>query len=168
MRKILATILWFAHAVEEEEINFQKFPIIEKFSKIFNSKSIYFWIDCDIITVDLKNDANEWQGVRKGTYKISETINGKPSWISNDQAIWWVPEDGVWLIGSLDVIGSRFGGLVGVPSDKNDLGMPYYQKYNWQYGNGNFFTTPGANDIKVQCKGNTYLDSKIVEFLISM
>ena len=59
----------------------------------------------------------------------------------------------MWLIGNLDVIGSNIGGLIGVPSDENDLGMPYHQKYNWQYWNGNFFTTPYPNDIKVECKG---------------
>ena len=127
-----------------------------KFLKIFHSKSIYFWIDCEIITVDLKNDANEVQGYKKGTYEISETINGKPSWIANDQAIWWIPEFSQWGIGSLDSIGSGFRGLTGVPIDENDLGMPYDQKYIWKYWNG-YWKTPGANDIKVQCKGNIYL-----------
>ena len=109
------------------------------------------------------------QGSRKGTYETSETINGKPSWISNDQAIWWVPEFSEWGIGHLDFIGSNTRALTGVPSDKNYFGWPYDQKYTWKYWkSGSGFTTPGANDIKVQCKGNTYLDSKIVEFLMSM
>ena len=94
------------------------------------------------------------QGPRKGVYKISDTINGKPSWISNDQAIWWVPEFSEWGIGNLDWLESVTRGLTGVPSDKNDFGWPYDQKYTWKYWTGSDFTTPGANDIKVQCKGN--------------
>ena len=35
--------------------------------------------------------------------------------------------------------------------------MPYDQKYIWKYWNG-YWKTPGANDIKVQCKGNIYLE----------
>ena len=107
---------------------------------------------CDIITVDLKNVANESQGPKKGTYEISETINGKPSWISNDQAIWWVPEHSEWGIGPLYAIGSNTRGLTGSSSQ-----WPYDQKCTWKYWNGSFFTTPGANDIKVQCIGNTYI-----------
>ena len=109
---------------------------------------------CDVITVDLKNVANELQGPRKGAYKIADTINGKPSWILNDQAIWWVPEFSEWAIGNLDWLESVTRGLTGVPSDKNDFGWPYDQKYTWKYWTGSGFTTPGANDIKVQCKGN--------------
>ena len=92
-----------------------------------------------------------------------------PSWISNDHAIWWVPEYGQWGIGLLNAIASNTRGLIGIPGNKNDLGMPYDQKYTWVYKQGvqNFYT-PDANDIKLQCKGNTYLDSKIVELRISM
>ena len=91
-----------------------------------------------------------------------------PSWISNDHAIWWTPKFGQWAIGPLNAIGSNTRGLIGIPSDKNYLGMPYDQKYGWVYKQTNYFYSAGANDIEVQCKGNTYLDSEIVEFLISM
>merc|ERR1711971_495314 len=107
------------------------------------------------ITVDLKNDVNKWQGSKKGTYEISETINGKPSWISNDNAIWWIPELGNWGIGSLDAIGSKARELTGVPFDENDLDKPYDQKYTWKYKKINFFYTAGANDIKLQYQGSS-------------
>ena len=108
-------------------------------------------------------------GFNEGIYTISETINGKPSWISDDQAIWWVPGFNNWAIGSLDFIGSDISTLAGIPSDKNFFGWPYDQKYFWKYWkSGSGFTIPGANDIKVQCKGNTYLYWKIVKSLILM
>ena len=95
------------------------------------------------------------QGPRKGDYKISDTINGKPSWISNDQAIWWIPEFSEWGIGNLDWLESVTRGLTGAPSDdKNDFCWPHDKKCIWQYWTGSGFATPGANDIKVQCKGN--------------
>ena len=57
----------------------------------------------------------------------------------------------------MDWLESVTRGLTGVPSDKNDFGWPYDQKYTWKYWTGSGFTTPGANDIKVQCIGNTYI-----------
>ena len=45
-------------------------------------------------------------------------------------------------------------------NDINDFGWPYDQKYTWKYaGNEIGLTTPGANDIKVQCKGNTFFEN---------
>ena len=35
----------------------------------------------------------------QGTYQLSEQINGKPSWKSSTNAIWWYPEGKGWLIG---------------------------------------------------------------------
>ena len=99
--------------------------------------------------------------------QMTKLFGGFQNLAANDQAICWIPEFSEWGIGPLDSIGSVFRGLTGVPNDENDLGMPYDQIYTWKYWNG-YWKTPGANDIKVQCKGNTYLDSKIVEFLISL
>ena len=53
------------------------------------------------------------------------------------------------------------------------ISWPYDQKYTvWKYWDktDSSYIIPGANDIEVQCKrkGNTYLDSKIVKFLILM
>ena len=91
-----------------------------------------------------------------GEYEISGTINGRPSWISNDQAIWWLPQYSEWAIGT--ELGSDIRGVTGVSSDNNDFAWPNDHKYTWKYWNGTAWT-PAANDIKVQCKatGNMYI-----------
>ena len=63
--------------------------------------------------------------------------------------------------------------LEGSPSDKDFISWPYDHKYTvWKYWDktDSSYIIPGDNDIEVQCKrkGNTYLDSKIVKFLILM
>ena len=109
----------------------------------------------------MKNFAYIWHGSIKGEYEIRGTFNGKPSWISNDHAIWWIPERSYWGIGSLDSLGSDIRALTGVPSDKNDFGWPYDQKYTWYYLNNTAHIKAGANDIKVHCKakGNTFFEN---------
>ena len=136
---------------------------------------------CDIITVDLKNVVEQFYGNISGTYKLSDSINGKPSWKSKKQAIWWIPkgnngkkDNSEWAIGPSRWIGvSSSSALEGSPSDKDFISWPYDQKYTvWKYWDktDSSYIIPGANDIEVQCKrkGNTYLDSKIVKFLILM
>ena len=85
------------------------------------------------------------------------------------QAIWRVPEVGGWRIGSVAFIGSLTSGLYGVPNGlkNNYFGWPYDQKYTWKYRRLNestskFHVNSDAISDAVQCKGNTYLDSKAV------
>ena len=70
---------------------------------------------CQSIFVDLKNDANSKQSYKKGKYKLSNEINGKPSWVSNEKelAIWWSSQYSQWAIGSLDDLGTNIRGLTG-------------------------------------------------------
>ena len=85
------------------------------------------------------------------------------------QAIWRVQEFGGWGIGSVAFIGSVTSGLHGLKKGlkKTYFGWPYDQKYTWEYWRYNSTSStlhpiPGAYDIKVQCKGNTYLVLKTV------
>ena len=80
-----------------------------------------------------------------------------------------MPQYSEWGIGTLDELGSAIRGLAGVSSDKKDFGWPNDHKYTWKYWSGTAWT-PGANDIKVQCKakakGNMYSFLKICNFLM--
>ena len=91
---------------------------------------------------------------------MSGIINGKTSWISNDnsQAIWYIPKYKDWLIGSFSKIGTEYGGLnsIGgqvnvdpndVPSDK----WKYYNKKSKQWSN------PNPYDIEIECLGKVCL-----------
>ena len=96
--------------------------------------------------VTLKNKVLSAQGIKQGMYQISHVINGKQSWISGSNAIWY--EHGDWTIGDLDDIGSSmsviyaFDAYGGLDDDKND----------WQYYNpGHGWMLANANDVSIKC-----------------
>ena len=109
-------------------------------------------LQCKKIRVDLKNVLLESQGERLGIYEKSAVGNEKPSWISNNQAIWWISQHNEWGIGDLNSLGTDIRGITGVTDDENKFGLPNDPKYTWKYWNGESFTTsPDANDINVEC-----------------
>ena len=100
----------------------------------------------------MKNVLLESQGKRQGIYQKSAEVNGKPSWVSNNQAIWWISQHNEWGIGDLTSLGTDIRGITGVTDDKSKSGLPNNQKYTWKYWNGkSFITTPGPNDINIEC-----------------
>ena len=104
---------------------------------------------CQTIKVSLKNDMLEHQSQRQGTYQRSSEINGRPSWISESQAIWYMPKWKKWAIGNLSHIGTRLRGISGSSDDK--LELPFDIK-SWEYWIGSSFKHEIINeDISVQC-----------------
>ena len=94
----------------------------------------------------MKNDVLSVHGHLQGLYQISDPIKGKQSWTSGSNAIWYV--QGKWQIGSLDNIGTFFGGIHAV----NDYGRLDDDKNEWWYydpGNGWFWA--GANNVSIDC-----------------
>ena len=63
---------------------------------------------CSMVIVTLKNGALDSQRSMQGIYLISDQINGKPSWTSVSNAIWYSLSFG-WLIGPQYVIGEDLG-----------------------------------------------------------
>ena len=66
---------------------------------------------CSIVNVTLENDALIQQGKYKfdeGLYKISDEINGKPSWVKSNLSIWYIPSGNNWGIGPLDRRGDDY------------------------------------------------------------
>ena len=58
-----------------------------------------------MVTVNLKNKVYVEKQKFAGDYQISETVNGKPSWKSGENAIWYVGNN--WLIGCLKKLGKK-------------------------------------------------------------
>ena len=88
-------------------------------------------------------------GYYQGTYQISETLNGKPSWEVSAKAIWYSSDINAWAIGSSMYVGSNsaiimaydyFGGL----TDDQNVWMYY------SYNQGAWMTS-APNDTSVQC-----------------
>ena len=92
---------------------------------------------------------------KQGIYELSETINGKSSWKSATQAIWYYPEHNIWAIGSLSDIGR-------IPNWGISSFGPPYTKYDspqkvpkdkWNYWDGKHFALASSTDIIIQCLG---------------
>ena len=108
---------------------------------------------CGSFRVKLKNNAATIQGTRQGTFQLSSPVNGRPSWTSESQAIWYVPIYKEWAIGHLDDIG---GTIRGITSDRynevDDRVDDPRVILSWQYWNGDEFVPPDEkNDIIVEC-----------------
>ena len=54
-----------------------------------------------MVTVSLKNEVSFNKKEFAGEYQISETVNGKPSWKSGENAIWLFGNN--WIIGYGDI-----------------------------------------------------------------
>ena len=44
-------------------------------------------------------------GQFQGTYELSASVNGKPSWRSKSKGIWYRQDHNVWVIGNVNDIG---------------------------------------------------------------
>ena len=102
------------------------------------------------MAITLKNDILASQSSLQGIYEWHKTINGKASWKSASNAVWYVPKSQSWGIGNLKKIGGETLRIVSdnyyglespydVPPDK----WLYREIWGWKDGNG---------DIIIQCK----------------
>ena len=92
------------------------------------------------------------QGRREGTYEISNLVNGKPSWVSNTQAIWFVPKHKDWAIGYKSKIGSSIRGISSLGNHRT-VDPDNIPGNWWQYYSGNRWSLSNAKDIIIQCIG---------------
>ena len=101
----------------------------------------------------MENNAQAAQGSKEGIYHNSSLVNGKPSWTSTSQAIWYDQPSNDWMIGYLDNIGTS---TVEMYSDSAN-GCPFdIASVEWNYWYNDVWTSAGPNEIKLQClKGNS-------------
>ena len=95
---------------------------------------------------------DQWR--RKGIYQKSSTINGRESWTSEFDAIWYSQE--YWMIGSLNDIGKTIGGFYSFYGNK----CPFHiQSDYWYYSSVDGWTNANATDINIYClKGKSNID----------
>ena len=107
---------------------------------------LIYSLDCSALVVALKNEVLDNRGILQGTYSVSTTVNGKPSWINGDYAIWFEPSKSNWIFGDLSKIGqdlayiyasNDFSGLTAIENQWN-----YWTGYAWKLA---------PNDISVTC-----------------
>ena len=100
----------------------------------------------------MANEALVHQSDRQGIYQLSQEINGKPSWKSGTQAIWYYPEYKDWAIGSLSDIGTSIRGITSIGDGEYDCPQQV-PKDKWKYYEGSDWQKAGSNDISFQCTG---------------
>ena len=83
---------------------------------------------CQSLRVILKNNALALHILKPGTYNLSSTINGKPSWTSESQAIWFIPQWNQWAIGPIDSLGTTRTGIL-----SNHYGKDPQHVGSWDY-----------------------------------
>ena len=92
------------------------------------------------------------QSSKQGTYEFSETINGKSTWKSATQAIWYYPRYKDWFIGSISKIGTTTAGIHSVADTDYDCPQQV-PKDKWKFYDGTFWQTFSSNDINFHCAG---------------
>merc|ERR1711935_924268 len=63
---------------------------------------------CQTMTISL---SGAYQLTRAGDYQESAMVNGHPSWINADHAIWWSDYAADWAVGAIEDRGSSYAGI---------------------------------------------------------
>ena len=101
---------------------------------------------CQSLRVILKNNVLALHKLKPGTYNLSSTINGKPSWTSESQAIWFIPQWNQWAIGPIGNLGTTFRGMRSSQYNKDPQNVVF-----WEYNVKKSDWSSGGNDIIVEC-----------------
>ena len=99
------------------------------------------------MTVSLKNEVSVNKKEFTGNYQISETVNGKPSWKSGENAIWFLPLKNNWLIGYWNKLGEDDGEL---------YASNVYEKLTdnrnvWKYYDNTWIIPSDSSDVIISC-----------------
>jgi hypothetical protein len=88
------------------------------------------------MTISLSGDVLNYQGTRAGDYHESAIVNGLPSWINGDHAIWYSDGFSDWAVGNIEWRGEDFAGI-----RSKEFDCPYnIASSNWQYWNSGWVT----------------------------
>ena len=103
-----------------------------------------------MVTVSLKNEVSVHKIEFAGDYQISETVNGKPSWKSGENAI-WCNSNGYWMIGYWNKLGEDDGHFYA----RNDYEGLTDNRNVWKYTKDErTWTTPSdSNDVIISFSG---------------
>ena len=87
------------------------------------------------------------QGSFSGTYIKSSMVNGKESWTSSSNGIWFALE--YWIISDLDYIGTDWTGIYSIFGNRCPFDL---SSEHWRYHHAvNGWIDAEPNDINVEC-----------------
>ena len=87
-------------------------------------------LECQTVSVELKNGASASQGRKTGMYQRKEVFGKLPYWTSKNYAIWYNSKAKAWAIGTLASLGTNSQGILGI---KGEFRWPFDKKYRWMY-----------------------------------
>ena len=119
--------------------------LILKYNSVFYSLTE----SCKALSVELRNDLLNVYESLQGIYALSFTMDGRSSWVSDDTAVWFNSQHGVWIFGFLGSIGTISHYMYSDPAefakDPQDIaGWQYWDHTDSQY-------KIGSDDITIQC-----------------
>ena len=120
---------------------------------------------CSMVTVNLKNIVSVHKKKEfAGDYQISETVNGKPSWKSGENAIWFLPVQNNWMIGYWNKLGEDDGQI----HASNDYGGLSDIHNIWKYtvDDGPWITPSSSNDVIITCSTGKNLQNIFGQHLL--
>ena len=101
---------------------------------------------CQSLRVILENNALALQNLKQGTYNLAMITNGKPSWTSESQAIWFIPQWNQWAIGPIDALGTTGRGIRSSQYSKDPQNV-----VSWDYSDMESGWWSADDDIIVEC-----------------
>ena len=104
-----------------------------------------------MVTVSLKNEVSVHKKEFAGDYQISETVNGKPSWKSGENAIWYLSVLNIWMIGYRNKLGENDGEFFA----QNNYGGLTDSRNVWKYtiDDSTWITPSDSNDVIISSSG---------------
>ena len=103
---------------------------------------------CDKIVLELFDTADSSQGSRAGLYEETTPVNGRKSWTSDNNAIWWMSSLGKWVIGPASNIGENNGALFSDDPFDPDSDCPQ-QVSKWEVWTGTEFIS--STGVSFEC-----------------
>ena len=94
--------------------------------------------------ITLNNEVLNHHGEYQGTYELSESVNGKPTWKSQSKAIWYVQDH--WMIGILDNIGKPNGNFY-----TGGMLLGENEKDKWNSSIEKTWKKLDKNDFTIEC-----------------
>ena len=102
---------------------------------------------CERITISLDYAAAIYQGSFSGTYIKSSMVNGKESWTSSNNGIWFALE--YWIISDLDYIGTDWAGIYSNFGNRCPFDL---SSEHWRYHHPlNGWIDAAPDNINVEC-----------------
>jgi hypothetical protein len=101
------------------------------------------------MTISLSGAVLSYQGGFAGDYHESAIVNGHPSWINANYAIWYADGAADWHFGSIE---NRGRDIAGIRADGQGTTCPTsIASTNWDYWNGNLWVSFSSSVISVTC-----------------